>query len=104
MSYLYFKKKTFFKIKKINYYSPKIWRYLCLLKLNPIYILSEKKFFNRSSVVLKIFINKEILIHSGKKWHKKYINKWMVGYKFGEFTWNRKLALYKTKQLKKKKK
>jgi len=26
----------------------------------------------------------------------------MIGYKFGEFTWNRKLALYKAKQLKKK--
>jgi ribosomal protein S19 len=28
----------------------------------------------------------------------------MIGFKFGEFTWNRKLALYKAKQLKKKKK
>ena len=28
----------------------------------------------------------------------------MVGYKFGEFSWTRKLALYKAKQLKKKKK
>jgi len=26
----------------------------------------------------------------------------MVGFKFGEFTWNRKLALYKAKQLRKK--
>jgi len=28
----------------------------------------------------------------------------MIGFKFGEFTWNRKIALYKAKQLKKKKK
>ena len=28
----------------------------------------------------------------------------MVGYKYGEFSWTRKLALYKAKQLKKKKK
>lgn len=28
----------------------------------------------------------------------------MVGFKFGEFTWNRKIALYKAKQKKKKKK
>jgi ribosomal protein S19 len=27
----------------------------------------------------------------------------MVGYKAGEFTWNRKYALYKAKQLRKKK-
>ena len=28
----------------------------------------------------------------------------MIGFKFGQFTWNRKLALYKAKQLRKKKK
>ena len=28
----------------------------------------------------------------------------MVGYRFGEFTWTRKIALYKAKQLRKKKK
>ena len=28
----------------------------------------------------------------------------MVGHKYGEFSWTRKLALYKAKQLKKKKK
>jgi len=28
----------------------------------------------------------------------------MVGYKLGEFTWNRRLALYKAKQLRKKSK
>jgi ribosomal protein S19 len=26
----------------------------------------------------------------------------MVGYKFGEFTWNRKISLYKSKQKRKK--
>lgn len=28
----------------------------------------------------------------------------MVGFKFGEFVWNRKLAMYKAKQLRKKSK
>ena len=40
-------------------------------------------------------------IYSGKRWHIKIINKWMVGFKFGAFSWNRKIALYKAKQLKK---
>lgn len=60
--------------------------------------------YTRSSVVPKIFTNLLVNVYSGKKWHEKRINKWMVGFKFGEFTWNRKLALYKAKQLKKKKK
>jgi hypothetical protein len=28
----------------------------------------------------------------------------MLGFRFGEFTWNKKAAIYKAKQLKKKKK
>ena len=51
-----------------------------------------------------ILINTSVKIYSGKSWHRRNINKWMIGFKFGEFTWNRKLALYKAKQLKKKKK
>jgi len=51
-----------------------------------------------------MFINSEILIYSGKRWHTRKVNSWMVGFKAGEFTWNRRLALYKAKALRKKKK
>jgi len=40
-------------------------------------------------------------IYSGQKWQLKKINRWVVGFKFGEFTWNRRVALFKAKQLKK---
>jgi ribosomal protein S19 len=60
--------------------------------------------FNRSSVIPNAFVNLPVWIYSGKRWHIRLVNKWMVGFKFGEFTWNRKLALYKAKQLKKLKK
>ena len=33
----------------------------------------------------------------------RYINRWMVGFKFGNFAINRKIAKFKAKQLKKKK-
>lgn len=66
--------------------------------------MSEKLIYNRASSIPKIFIGYNVKIHSGKSLHNRVVNKWMVGFKFGEFTWNRKLALYKAKQLKKKKK
>jgi len=65
--------------------------------------MSEKRFYNRSSIIPNIYINSNILIHTGKIWNNRFINRWMIGFKFGEFTWNRKIALYKSKQLKKKK-
>ena len=45
-----------------------------------------------------------MLVHNGRTLHAKFINKWMIGHKAGEFTWNKKPAIYKAKQLRKKKK
>lgn len=64
----------------------------------------EKYVFYRSSVVPKILVGTKVKIYSGKKWTLKKISKWMMGFKFGEFTWNRKIAVYKAKQMRKKKK
>lgn len=64
--------------------------------------MGEKFFYNRSSIIPKIYSYFNIYIYSGKRWHTRLISRWMVGFKIGEFTWNRKLALYKSKQLKKK--
>jgi ribosomal protein S19 len=69
-----------------------------------VFKFNEKKIFNRSSVIPISFKNLFVKIHAGKKWYNRFITKWSVGFKFGELTWNRKLALYKAKQLKKKKK
>lgn len=60
--------------------------------------------FNRSSRIPLLFMYKNIKIYNGVKWIGKFILKWILGFKFGELTWNRKLALFKAKQLKKKKK
>ena len=92
------------KNNKIKYCSRLLWKKIFLFKKNPVFKFSEKLFYNRSSVIPKIYIGSEIEIYSGKRWHTRFINRWMVGFKIGEFTWNRKIALYKAKQLKKKKK
>ncbi len=90
--------------KKLLFCAPYFWKKIFLYKKHPIFKTAEKKIFSRSSIIPKIFTNLDIKIYSGKSWHRRIVNKWMIGFKFGEFTWNRKLALYKAKQLKKKKK
>ena len=90
--------------RKLNFCSSFIWKKIFFFKKNYVFKLSKKLIFNRSSIIPKIFSNLYVKIYTGKKWKEKLINRWMVGFKFGEFTWNRKVALYKAKQLKKKKK
>jgi len=75
-----------------------------LISVNTVHHTSEKRLRTRSSTVPYIFVGHEMIIHSGKRWHCKYTSPWLVGFKVGEFTWNRRLALFKAKQLRKKKK
>ena len=104
MSVIYSQKISSSKRKKLNYFTPKVWRLTYLISLNSVYHNSEKKIYTRSSTIPTGFTSYEVTIHNGTKWSTKRINRWMVGYKFGEFTWNRKYALYKAKSKKKKKK
>ena len=83
--------------------SSNTWREVFLIYDNPIHVAKEKIILDRSSTIPNIYKGLQVKIHRGNKFHKRFLNKWMVGYKFGEFTWNRKIALYKAKQLKKKK-
>lgn len=89
---------------KLLYCSANIWKKIYLFKRSFVFKTSEKFFYNRSSIIPKIYSYFNIFIYSGKRWHTRFVNRWMTGFKFGEFTWNRKLALYKAKQLRKKKK
>lgn len=73
-----------------------------LISMNPVHHISEKRIHSRSSVIPLTFVGYEVIIHSGKRWHKRNVKTWMIGHKFGEFTWNRKYALYKAKKRKKK--
>ena len=104
MSHLYNSKSGITKLKKLNYFSPNLWRSIYLISTSQVYHTREKKIYNRGSVIPAVFLGYEVMIYSGKKWHTRKINKWLIGFKAGEFTWNRRYALYKAKQLRKKKK
>lgn len=67
-------------------------------------IYFNKFVYSNSVNVPKIFINTKILVYNGRYWNKKFINRYMVGFKVGEFIWTRKIAIFKNKQKKKKRK
>lgn len=104
LGHLYNYKYSKTKSVKINYFSAKLWRSMYLISSNSIYQTSHKRTYSRSSTIPYLYSGYEIVVYSGKRWHTRYVNSWMVGYKAGEFTWNRRLALYKAKQLRKKNK
>ena len=92
------------KKSKLNYFSPSMWRLMYLASTSDVHLVGDKKIKNRSSTVPIALIRRDTMIYTGKKWTFRWINRWMVGFKFGEFTWNRKYALYKAKQMRKKNK
>ena len=54
---------------------------------------TNKNFFkvwNRNSVIPSFFLRKTVLVYNGKLFHKVYITREKVGYKFGEFSLTRK--------------
>ena len=90
---------------KLNYFSPSIWRQVFLIKVNGGISVKERRVFPKSSVIPNLFNDFEIKVHVGNRFTgSRHINRWMVGFKFGNFTVNRKVAKFKAKQLKKKKK
>jgi ribosomal protein S19 len=102
---LHFKQAQVLKLNKLrlNYVSSSVLRSIYLISLNPIHHSSEKKIFSRGSCVPRLYSKCEVVIHKGNGYKLRHVNKYMVGFKFGEFTWNRKLAFKKEKQKKKKK-
>lgn len=92
------------KNSKMNYFSPSMWRLMYLATTSDVHLAGDKKVKNRASTVPITLLRRDTMIYTGKKWTFRKVNRWMVGFKFGEFTWNRKYALYKAKQMRKKNK
>lgn len=46
--------------------------------------------FDRNSTIVRSLVGKKLFVRVGSGWRKLIINKWMVGFKLGSFTWTRK--------------
>lgn len=96
--------ENIYKKHKMKYISPNIWRLMYLIKNREVYHYNPKRIWNKSSHLPFMFLRHKVHIYSGKKWITKLVSRWLIGFRAGEFSWNRRLALYKAKQLRKKNK
>lgn len=84
------------------FFSAQIVRKSFFFKKTDKKILGERRVYSNKTTIPTFFLNKETYVYNGKFWNKKYFSKFHVGFKFGEFKWSRKIAMYKVKQKKKK--
>lgn len=89
---------------KINFCSPLVWKKLYVIHYKPYWLRdsTRKNLFERGTIIPKCFAGERIYLHSGKTLRRRWVNKWMVGFMAGEFVWNRRRAIYKAKQIRKK--
>ena len=90
--------------RKLIFCSPSIWRKIVLFKQTSLFKTADKFIYSRASAIPEALSDLSIFIYTGNKWHTRTLSYWARGFKFGELTWNRRLALYKAKQMRKKKK
>lgn len=92
------------KSYKMSHVGPNTWRQIYLHIANEVIEEQDKFIHERCSTVTPLLASTSMRIYNGKTYFKVEFSPYSVGFKFGEFTWNRKMALYKAKQLRKKKK
>lgn len=92
------------KTHKIKHLGPNTWRQLFLHLSSEVLEEQDKFIYERGSTITPLFTLNRLKIYNGKTYISRRFTKYSVGFKFGEFTWNRKMALYKAKQLRSKKK
>lgn len=89
---------------KNKYFSFDLWKNIILLKQN-----FHKKVFKNSkwykaSTIPRCFSNTSVMIHKGNSFKKMNISRYIIGYKFGEFSFTRKPFFFPKKDTKKSKK
>jgi ribosomal protein S19 len=67
----------------------------CNLKLFKFPLKKNLKIWSRSSNIPFFLLGKIVFVHNGKDFRKIFITREKIGYKFGEFSFTRKLGLRK---------
>ena len=98
MLFIFSPKFFFLKPIQLKYFAPKIWRIIFLIKTSLIYNKTKKYIWTRGSVIPLTFWLHEIIIYTGYKWLVRRVTFWHIGFKFGEFTVNRKYSFPKKKK------
>ena len=92
------------KTYKISHVGPNTWRQIFLHVSSEVLEEQDKFIHERCSTITPLLSQSRLKILMGRGYIARNLSSYMIGFKFGEFTWNRKIALYKAKQLRQKKK
>lgn len=104
---------------KLSFFSKQVWRSIFFyvykinnksydsesvdyFKENFFYNTEKTTYYNKSSIIPLIFLNKKIKIYKNFNSINLFVNKFKVGYKFGEFVFNKKPFFFVPKVKKKK--
>ena len=86
---------------KLNHISKSTFKKLLILKVENELKGKNRIIFKKSDIIIKNFLNKKLLIYKGCFYRSLIINKFILGYKFGEFAYTRKPFRYMLKSKKK---
>lgn len=86
---------------KINKISKSTFKKALLLKLDNKLVGKNKIIFKKSDKILNLFNNQNFLIYKGCFYRSITINKFLINYRFGEFSYTRKPFRYMLKSKKK---
>jgi len=82
---------------KLYYYSNFVFKCSYLIKIKKQLKNKNKIIFNKSATIPKIFLNNKVNIYKGCFFRSLFINKFILGFKFGEFSFTRKPFKYTIK-------
>lgn len=68
------------------------------LNANKLKQSTNNKIWSRRSVILPVFLNKDLLIYNGRLFIPLKISEEMIGHKYGEFASTRKKPIHKKKR------
>lgn len=86
---------------KLNYSSKNLFKKILILKINNELKGRNKIIFKKSDRITSNFNNKQLLVYKGCFYRNLIVNKFILGYRFGEFSYTRKPFRYMLKSKKK---
>ena len=93
--------KSYNSYKKV-FIHPFIWKKIFLVSYDRLLKANLRYLAIKSSTIPYLLTGKKYIVWKGNRWQVIWLSCWTVGYKFGEFVWTRRLAVYKAKQKRKK--
>ena len=85
---------------KPKYISPFLLRQFFTILRMPVNKRPVLRVFSRGSVILPDFLGVKVMVHNGVRFSTFVINKLMVGHKFGEFAFTKRMGIGIHKPLK----